>query len=392
MKAVHFGAGSIGRGFIGELLHDSGYKTVLIDINESLINQINRDHFYELYIIEKNYEQKIIDKVTALSSIKYPKLVTKEITEADIITTSVGLENLVRVASVISTGLLERKKQKKEKINILACENAMFNSEILKKEILKLQQLSENELNLVAAFPNTAVDRLVLESKKNGNNVINIGVEHELVIEKNKMANPNHLPIKGAKYTDNLKKFIERKLYIVNCGHAWASYLGAIYGYEIMMEIFSDNYLVSKTKEAMMESAKVLTKKHDFSLEELQTYIDFVIQRFKTPGIFDTVNRVCRSPIQKLGPAERLVGPAIQCENRRLKNERLLEGIAAVFHFDNPDDQQSRKLIKYVSDRGILNAVTHYTGLEKESRMVKQIIKYYESMLDVKGEKDERNV
>ena len=36
-KAVHFGAGSIGRGFIGDLLHDTGYEIVLVDVDKNIV-------------------------------------------------------------------------------------------------------------------------------------------------------------------------------------------------------------------------------------------------------------------------------------------------------------------------------------------------------------------
>lgn len=387
MKAVHFGAGSIGRGFIADLLHDSGYELVLVDVNEALIKQINTNHQYHLYIIEKDYQQKTIDRVRALSSINEPDKVTQAIVEADIVTTSVWADNLSKVAPAISAGLVERLKQNKTRINVLACENAMFNSEILKKEILKLNQMSLVELDSIAAFPNTAVDRMVLEDERDGEKVINIGVDHELVIEKNRLVDSQILPIKGAEYTDDLEKYIERKLYIINCGHAWAGYLGAVYGYEIVADIFADVQLVEKTKETMEESAQLLSKKYGFSMDELQAYIDFAVRRFQTPGVIDTVARVCRSPIRKLEPKERLVGPANQCEVKHLSNERLLEGIAAVFLFDNPKDQQSKELLEYVAEKGISEAITHYTELSSGGRMHQQILKEYQRLREIKGEK-----
>lgn len=41
MIALHFGAGNIGRGFIGALLHHSGYHVVFADVNDTMVSLLN---------------------------------------------------------------------------------------------------------------------------------------------------------------------------------------------------------------------------------------------------------------------------------------------------------------------------------------------------------------
>ena len=41
MKAVHFGAGNIGPGFVGLLLHEGGYELVFSDVSAPLVEAIN---------------------------------------------------------------------------------------------------------------------------------------------------------------------------------------------------------------------------------------------------------------------------------------------------------------------------------------------------------------
>ena len=78
-KAVHFGAGKIGRGFIAELLHDSGYEVIFADVTDSLIKSINTKHKYSLFRIDHDYEEKVINNVSAYSSIKEENKIITEI-------------------------------------------------------------------------------------------------------------------------------------------------------------------------------------------------------------------------------------------------------------------------------------------------------------------------
>ena len=385
MNAIHFGAGSIGRGFIGELLHDDHYAVAFIDINATLNEQINRDRGYDLYIIEQAYRKKSIRNCTAWSPLTDKAKILSLFIEADIITTSVWADNLAKIAPLIMEGLKNRQRHRKGRINIIPCENALFNGDILRRALLSLADgLPERELDALAAFPNTAVDRLVLNSRRDGRDTVDIGVEHELVIERGRLAIPAVLPITGAVYTDNLQKYLERKLYVINGGHAWAGYLGYVRGYDIMRDVFDDAALVGDVRDAMRETAALLCHKYDFSRAELDNYIDFAINRFKTPGIRDTINRVCRSPIRKLAPGDRLVGPCVQCEAAGLNNTALLTGIAAAFLFENPADEQCNALQAAIIRDGIEPTVTLYTDISRDSPMHKTIIQEYHRLREIK--------
>ena len=208
-KAVHFGAGSIGRGFIGDLLHDTGYEIVLVDVDKNIVEQINKTNSYDLYIIEENYKKKTIDNVKAVLLTDTDKI-AGEIAGAELVTVSVWVDNLPGVAVPLLAGLKKRVGKEAGSFDVLSCENAFHNGSILKNEVLMLDaDFTEDMLDKAAAFPDTAVDRMVLASERNGVKSVDIGLAHELVIEKSKLTDPESEPVKGAVYTENMDKYIE---------------------------------------------------------------------------------------------------------------------------------------------------------------------------------------
>jgi len=261
MLAVHFGAGSIGRGFIGDLLHSSGYEILMVDVNPSLNQQINQSNSYKLYIIEQGYTQKTINNVTALSSITERDEVIKAIVKADLITTAVWADNLPKIAPILVDGLLARLQQRADKINLIVCENAPWNGEIMRKVLLADGRISESELDSLIALPSTAVDRLVLNAQREGQDVIDIGVDHELVIDVNGLNKRSARPIRDAIYTDVLGYWLERKLFIINGGHAWAGYIGWLQGYDIIQDVFNHPELAAEVRATMLETATLLAHK-----------------------------------------------------------------------------------------------------------------------------------
>jgi len=45
-KMIQFGAGNIGRSFIGQLFSRSGYEVVFVDINKELIKEVNKKRVF----------------------------------------------------------------------------------------------------------------------------------------------------------------------------------------------------------------------------------------------------------------------------------------------------------------------------------------------------------
>ena len=244
-------------------MHDSGYEVVFGDVVQELVDIVNKDHEYPLFLIDHNYQEKIIDHVVAYSNIKDTDKLIDAMCEAEIITTSVMATNLSKVAPLIAKGLKKRLEQGKckGKVIVMACENAIMGTNILKNAMIETKILTEEQIDSIGVFPNTAVDRMVFGGVHNGKEGIEVGDAFELVIEKNKLIDADSEPIKGAEYVDDLMMYLQRKIYIINCGHAIAGYYGQVLkGYEIVQDALRDSELLPQIREAMLESASALEK------------------------------------------------------------------------------------------------------------------------------------
>lgn len=385
MRAVHFGAGKIGRGFIADLLHNTGYEITFVDVNEKLNAEMNQYHNYYLYVIQEDYRRREIDKVSALSPITQPEEVSKAIVDADLVTTAVIADNFPKIANNLAAGLKARLDAGKERVNVIPCENAFYCGVMLKEELLKTGLLTEEELETIAAIPSTAVDRMVFAADRDGRDGIDVGNTFELVIEKNKLVDPDAEPIKDAEYTGNLDKYLERKLCVVNGGHTMSAYLARLMGYDIIQDYFKVPENKKLTRDMMLQAAAFIEKKHGFVHNEMVDYIDATIGRWSTPGVKDTIERIAKAPIRKLDPEDRMVKSAIECEKYGLANDLILKGIAAAFLYDVEGDEQAAEIKAYVEENGIEKAVTHYTGIGAGSRIYDEILKDYNEYQEKKS-------
>lgn len=162
MIALHFGAGNIGRGFIGALLTRSGYEVVFADVNEAVINELNEKRKYTVELADESRQTDIIGPVRAINSGKELDELYELIAKADLVTTAVGPSVLKLIAKPLAEGLKKRLNTNQSSLNIIACENMIGGSSHLKEEIFTYLSGEEQEaLQKRVGFPNSAVDRIV---------------------------------------------------------------------------------------------------------------------------------------------------------------------------------------------------------------------------------------
>lgn len=376
MKAIQFGAGNIGRGFIGAVLSQAGYELVFADVVEELLNQINTRKEYTVHVSDHNSYDIQVKNVRAVNS-SGPDAVA-EIVDADIITTAVGLRILKFVAPTIAKGLAARKEAGIEKpLNIIACENGLRATSQLKD--LVFAQLDPEVAEWAGkhvGFPDAAVDRIVPPVRCEI--PLDVAVEEyfEWDVERSSFVGP--VPqIEGMTPVDNLLAYVERKLFTLNTGHATAAYLGKMKGISTIGDCVADPALCAIVKEAMQQSGEGLVRKFGFDHAAHFAYIDKILGRFSNPFLRDECDRVGREPIRKLAPNDRLILPMMTAKGFGLAYDKLLLAIGGALHFDNPQDPQSVELLSSIKEAGLAETVSKYTGIPENDPLIAQIIEAY---------------
>jgi mannitol-1-phosphate 5-dehydrogenase len=385
MLAVHFGAGNIGRGFIGSLLAQSGYEVVFVDVNEEVVSLLNEKKEYRVLIADENGKEEIIRNVSAVNSQKESDKVIHYLTEADLVTTAVGPNILPIISSILTEGLRKRLSVNQNPLNIIACENMIGGTTFLKENVF--EKISEEEKSLFEknyGFLDCAVDRIVPNQKNSDPLAVTVEPFFEWVVEQKNVVGdiPN---VNGMQLVDDLMPYIERKLFTVNTGHAMAAYLGYNKNLQTIKEAMDDQEIYSDVQKALNESGAALVKKYGFNEEEHKKYIEKIIHRFTNPSISDEIVRVARSPIRKVGANDRLMKPAKQYyELFKEVPTGLTKGIAALLLFDFKDDPEAVELQETIKKAGIEGALSQYAQLEKDHPLAEAIKNQVEGLSERK--------
>lgn len=381
MKALHFGAGNIGRGFIGKLLADAQAELTFADVNQTVLDLLNSRKSYQVHVVGEQARVEQVNNVSAVNSGSEEAVAL--IAEADIVTTAVGPQILAKIAGTIAKGLIKRHQQGNDQpLNIIACENMVRGTSQLKQHVFDILPQDEQAwVEQHVGFVDSAVDRIVPPAEAGSNDPLEVTVEtfSEWIVDQTQFKGQPP-EIAGMELTDNLMAFVERKLFTLNTGHAITAYLGQQAGLLTIRDAILDPAIRRVVKGAMEESGAVLIKRYGFDADKHAAYIEKILSRFENPYLHDDVERVGRQPLRKLSAGDRLIKPLLGTLEYGLPHANLIQGIAAAMSYRSEQDPQAKELVELLAKLGPKAALAQISGLPEESEVVEQAVAVYNAM------------
>jgi len=391
-KMLQFGAGNIGRSFIGQLFSRSGYEVIFVDINKELVKELNKKRAYKLVIKRNELPDEIIliENIRAIDSCDKEAII-REIVDVDIIAIAVGKHALPQILPVIALGLqLRYIKREKNPLDIIIAENLRNAADYLRKELkiyLPQEYLFDELVGLIESSIGKMVPLMKEADKKRDLVWIYAEPYNTLIVDKKGFKNP--LPqIRDLWAVENIKAYVDRKLFIHNLGHSASAYFGYQYDSEMtfIYEALEVPGIYKTVRECMKQSAVALNKAYpkDLTLQDLQNHIDDLLFRFQNKSLGDTISRVGRDLYRKLDKNERLVGPMLLAQRQGTPYNKIKRALYAALDFKAKDEKgemypPDKVFFKREYPGGlenILRSVCHLSShQDEEAKVMKEIAK-----------------
>ena len=384
-KAVMYGAGNIGRGFIGQLFHMSGYGISFIDVNMTVVDKLNADGKYPIYITEgEGYREYLVTGVSGVDG-RDNAAVAEAIADADIMATAVGVNILKFIAAPFALGVRRRmEKGVKAPLNVIICEN-MIGADHYLATLVK-ENLNEEEkayFDTYIALVEPSIGRMVPATPKElaEKNPLAVCVEAYCELPVDKSAFKGEIPaIKNMVPFAPFDFYIRRKLFMHNMSHAITAYFGAIKGYTYIWEAAKDAEIKLIALRALTEISRAMSKEYGVPLDELLCFSENLLARYENTLLGDPVARVGRDTKRKLSANDRFVGAARLCAKHGIAPMNILAGLAAGLHFAPSDDESSLAVAATARDAGVPYALATYSEITEEKDLIANVEAVYDKI------------
>ena len=344
-NVVIFGAGKIGRSFIGQLFGREGYRVIFVDADQFLVNELNRKKEYPVVIKAPDHEERMVVRGVQAIHASEVEEVSRAVSEATIMAVSVGKTALPAIAPVIARGLLLRNSTYPGRVlDMILAENMRAAGSFF-RERLREQLPVSYPLDRLVGLVETSIGKMVpiMTGKELEQDPLQVFAEpYNTLILDRKGFKGEIPPIPQFSLKDHMKAWVDRKAFIHNLGHATAAYAGylKIPDARFMFQVLEDPAVLQFTREVMGEAARALLAEYpgEFTPGSLGAHAEDLLERFRNRNLGDTVFRVGCDLRRKLGKDDRFLGAIRMARKHRLPFGKIMAAMANGFTFMAADE------------------------------------------------------
>ncbi len=357
-SAVMFGAGNIGRGFLGQLFSESGYEVIFVDVDETLVAALNQRHAYTIQLVDNQTRQEITIAPVRAFRAGDAASVSQALAEASLAATAVGARILPQIAPLVAQGITRRAAAANlDPLNLIICENLKGAAAAFRTLVgIHIPETTRPYFQAEVGFVDTVIGRMVPpptpEMRAHDPSLVAVEPYKELPVDRRGFIGPIPV-ISGMEACDNFGAYTARKLYIHNCGHAVLAYLGYLRGCQYGYQALEDPLVRPFVEKALAESSAGIVAAYGVQPAWLEKHAADLLHRFANRALGDTIFRLGRDPARKLSPDDRLVGAARLAEKTGIKPDAISWGIAAALKFNPPEDSLALDFQKHLAQAGL---------------------------------------
>jgi mannitol-1-phosphate 5-dehydrogenase len=375
---VIVGAGATGRGHIGQLAHDAGFRITFIEKRSDLVEQLRASGRYAVGLAGAEVRDLEISGFSVLH-ISEVESCAEAIADADIAATAVIPTNLESTVPTFAAGLsLRRSRDVARPLNVIACENMERSSSTLRSYLeAEAPELDWEWIASHVGFPDSMVARAIPVPKDDPMHLLAESTQEWSVDARG--VKPPMPALQGMTLSPNQEAALERKLYIKNTGHMSIGVLGFLKGYALMDQAARDPEVLSAVDAATRESAAAVVGRHGFDAAWTENYRASFLEAMKSPYLPDDVSRVVREPIRKLTREERLIGPAMLACEQGAEPKALAAVIASTLRVCVDGDPQSAELSERTASEGPAAVLESVSGVPEGHPLSRLVAEAYEA-------------
>ena len=342
-RAVMFGAGKVGRGFLCQLLSHSGWSVVLVDAYRPSVDAlVAAGCRWTVHNLATGQEEEISAEAVLHLEDDSDRVVSA-LSEADLVLTSMGANNLVPWAASVRKALCQRLRSKGA-LDIVLAENHPRPAAAVREALEEGASTEDADLmrEMLGVAQAQVLRSFIEPTPEQGPLAVQVQDHWYLPLDRDALV--TDLDMWGAKPLPNFERELTRKLFTYNCVNAVVCYVGEQLGLEWLAEAANNESVAEVAMAAGEESSAALVAEYAFDVEDQQLWCRRAMAKYQDTAIRDPIERNARDPVRKLSRYDRLMGPTYLCLKHGLPCENLAVGVAAALRYPGASMPQDAAL------------------------------------------------